>query len=79
MKFLQEEIEYKNQDGVVKTQTTSTSMVMKSRTFLDQIKNLFKRKVKEEIKSKVGQTFAFRILLQSNKLNLLIRKKNEIN
>ena len=36
----------------VKTQTISTSWVKQSRTFLDQIKHLFKRNVKEEIVTK---------------------------
>ena len=47
-----EEIEYENQDDVVLTQTTTTPRVVQSTTTLGQIKNVFKKKVKQEITSK---------------------------
>ena len=47
-----EEIEYENQDDDAMTQTTTTSRMVKSTTFLGQIRNVFKKKVKEEITTK---------------------------
>ena len=51
MRF-KEEIEYENLDDDAMTQTTTTSRMVKSTTFLGQIVNVFKKKVKEEITSK---------------------------
>ena len=51
MRF-KEEIEYENQDDYAMKQTTTTSRMVKSTTFLGQIKNVFKQKAKEEITSK---------------------------
>ena len=51
MRFI-EEIEYKNQYDVVMTQTTTSSRMVQSTTILGQIKNVFKKPVKQEITSK---------------------------
>ena len=58
MRF-KEEIEYENQDDVAMAQTTTTSRMVQSTTFLGQIKMCSKRKSKKKLRQKVGQTFAF--------------------